>query len=94
MSSISNNEYKDRKLNLNLTELVYNKTFEEEMEEKRKVSIAEGYLEGLGVKVRTDMYGYYRNTYDILLDLGEYLDGKQEYNYSLLAACKKYFGDE
>ena len=94
MSSISNNEYKDRKLNLNLTELAYNKTFEEEMEEKRKVSIAEGYLEGLGVKVRTDMYGYYRNTYDILLDLGEYLDGKKEYNYSLLAACKKYFGDE
>ena len=94
MSSISSNEYKDRKLNLNLTELVYNKTFEEEMEEKRKVSIAEGYLEGLGVKVRTDMYGYYRNTYDILLDLGGYLDRKQEYNSLLLAACKKYLGEE
>ena len=59
------------------TSISYNKTFEEEMEEKRKVTIAEGYLEGLGVKVRTDMYGYYRNTYDILLDLGEYLSKKQ-----------------
>ena len=59
-----------------LSELVYNKTFEEEVEEQRRVSIAEGYLEGLGIKVKTDMYGYYRNTYDILLDLGEYLSKK------------------
>jgi len=55
------------------TSISYNKTFEEELEEKRKVAIAEGYLEGLGVKIKTDMYGYYRNTWDILLDLGEYL---------------------
>lgn len=59
---------------LTATSLSYNKTFEEEMEEKRKVSIAECYLESLGVKVKTDMYDYYRHTYDILLDLGEYLD--------------------
>lgn len=72
---ISSNEY-TRNFKVNFTELVYNKTFEEEMEEQRKVSIAEGYLEGLGVKVKTDMYGYYRNTYDILLDLGEYLSKK------------------
>ena len=55
------------------TTITYTKTFEEEMEEKRKVSIAENYLEGLSIKVKTDMYGYYRHTYDILLDLGEYL---------------------
>lgn len=58
---------------LTATSLTYERTYEEEMEEQRKVSIAEGYLKGLGVKVKTDMYGYYRNTYDILLDLGEYL---------------------
>ena len=70
---ISGNEYKERSIKLNFDELTYNKTFEEEMEERRKVSIAESYLEGFGVKVKTDMYGYYRNTYNILLDLGEYL---------------------
>ena len=64
---------------LTATSLTYERTYEEELEEQRKVSIAEGYLEGLGVKVKTDMYGYYRNTYDILLDLGEYLDKKDKH---------------
>lgn len=53
--------------------LTYSKTPEEEFEEQRRVSIAENYLESLGIKVKTDMYGYYRHTYDILLDLGKYL---------------------
>lgn len=75
-TSISTNTYTDRNYELDFGELVYNKTFEEEMEEQRKASVAEGYLTGLGVKVRTDMYGYYRHTYDILLDLGEYLSKK------------------
>ena len=56
------------------TTLSYTKTFDEEMEEERKTLLATRYLESLGVKVKTDMYGYYRNTYDIILDLGEYLD--------------------
>ena len=55
------------------TELSSSKTPEDRYEEERKVSIAENYLEGLGIKVKTDMYGYYRDTYDILKDLGEYL---------------------
>lgn len=55
------------------TALVSSKTFEEELDEQRKVFLAEGYLEGLGIKVKTDMYGYYRHAYDILRDLGEYL---------------------
>ena len=76
MSSISSNIYTKKSYKLNLGELVYSKTYEEEMEEKQKVAIAEDYLENLGVKVRTDMYDYYRNTYDILLDLGEYLSKK------------------
>lgn len=53
--------------------LSYSKTPEEEFEEQRKVLLAETYLESLGIKVKTDMYGYYRHTYDILLDLGNYL---------------------
>lgn len=53
--------------------LSYSKTPEEEFEEQRKVLLAETYLESLGIKVRTDMYGYYRHTYNILLDLGNYL---------------------
>lgn len=68
---ISSNKYPKKNFKLNLGELVYSKTSEEEMEEQRKVSLAESYLEGLGIKVKTD-YGYYRNTYDILMDLGEY----------------------
>lgn len=55
------------------TSLSYSKTPEEEFEEQRKVLLAENYLESLGIKVKTDMYGFYRNTYDILLDLGKYL---------------------
>lgn len=74
--------------------LTYSITPEEEFEEQRKVSLAENYLESLGIKVRTDMYGYYRHTYDILFDLGEYLDKKKEYNSSLLTACKKYLSEE
>ena len=53
--------------------LTYSKTPEEEFEEQRRVLLAENYLESLGIKVKTDMYGYYRHTYDILLDLGEYI---------------------
>lgn len=71
--SVSNNEYKDRKLNLNLGELVYNKTYEEEMEEKRKIELAISHLEGLGVEVVSE-YGFYRNIYNVLKDLGECLD--------------------
>lgn len=63
------NEDKNTYLN---TELVYNKTPEEEFEEQQKVSLAECYLEGCGIEVKTK-YGYYRNTYDILLDFGKYL---------------------
>lgn len=55
------------------TSLSYSKTPEEEFEERRKVLLAENYLESLGIKVKTDMYDFYRNTYDILLDLGKYL---------------------
>lgn len=90
---ISSNEYKDRKLNLNLDDLVYNKTYEEEMEEKRKIDLAISHLEGFGVEVKTE-YGYYRNIYNVLKDLGECLAKTQEYNSSLLTACRKYLGEE
>lgn len=55
------------------TSLTYSKTPEEEYEEQRNVALAESYLESFGIKVKTDNYGYYRHTYDILLDLGKYL---------------------
>lgn len=60
------------------TSLTYSKTPEEEFEEQRKASLAESYLESIGIKVRTDMYGFYRHTYDILIDLGEYLSKKSK----------------
>ncbi len=56
----------------NDTKLEYTKTYEEEQEEQSKVATAEYYLKRFGVETKTD-YGYYRNTYDILKDLGEYL---------------------
>ena len=71
--SISSNKYSDRSFKLNLGDLVYNKTFEEEMEEKRKMELAINHLEVLGVKVVSE-YGYYRNIYNVLKDLGECLD--------------------
>lgn len=55
------------------TKLEYTKTYEEEQEEQKLVATAEGWLENIGIKIKTDNYGYYRNTYDILKDLGEYL---------------------
>ena len=73
--SISSNKYLDRSFKLNLGDLVYNKTFEEEMEEKRKIELAINHLEGLGVEVVSE-YGYYRNIYSVLKDLGECLDKK------------------
>lgn len=71
--SISSNKYVERDLELNLGDLVYNKTFEEEMEEKRKLDLAINHLEGLGVEV-VSKYGFYRNIYNVLKDLGECLD--------------------
>ena len=61
---ISSNTYTERNYKLDLTELAYSKTPEEEREEQLMVATAEGYLESLGIKVKID-YGYYRNTYDI-----------------------------
>lgn len=73
--SISSNKYSDLSFKLNLEGLVYNKTFEEEMEEKRKIELAISHLEGLGVEVVSE-YGFYRNIYNVLKDLGECLDKK------------------
>lgn len=71
--SISSNKYSDRSFKLNLGDLVYSKTYEEEMEEKRKMELAIRHLEGLGVEVVSE-YGHYRNIYNVLKDLGECLD--------------------
>jgi hypothetical protein len=54
------------------TKLEYTKTYEEEQKELEAVATSEYYLKRFGVETKTD-YGYYRNTYDILKDLGEYL---------------------
>ena len=76
--SISNIEpVKDLTLGELFGDLVYNKTFEEEMEEKRKMELAISHLEELGVEVVSE-YGFYRNIYNVLKDLGECLDKKQE----------------
>lgn len=70
---ISSNVYLKKSYKLNLDELAYNKTFEEEMEEQRKIELAISHLEGLGVEVVSE-YGHYRNIYNVLKDLGECLD--------------------
>ena len=69
---ILTNKYPDEKYELD-TSLTYNKTFEEEMEEKRKMGLAISHLEALGVEVVSE-YGFYRNIYNVLKDLGECLD--------------------
>lgn len=70
--AISTNEYQDREYNLSLGELEYNKTFEEEKEEEYKIQLAISHLESFGVEVETK-YGFYRNIYNVLKDLGECL---------------------
>ena len=57
--------------------IAYNITFEEEMEEQRKMELAISHLESFGVEVRIK-YGAYRNIYNVLKDLGECLDKKQK----------------
>lgn len=71
--SISNNVYTKKNYELNLNSLAYSKSFEEEMEEHAIVATAETWLEARGIKVKTDLYGYYRNTFDILKDFGKWL---------------------
>jgi hypothetical protein len=58
--------------------LEYTKTYEQEREEQLMVATAESYLESLGIKVKIE-YGYYRNTWDILKDFGEYLSKNNKY---------------
>lgn len=89
---ITNNTDLDNRVFLD-TSLTYNKTFEEEMEEQRKIEMAIYHLEKLGVKVKTE-YGYYRNIYNVLKDLGECLDKTHDRDSLLLAACRKYLGEE
>lgn len=68
MTSISTiNAYPAKEYKL---DLAYNKTYEEEMEEKRKLELAINFLEGFGVEVVSE-YGHYRNIYNVLKDLGE-----------------------
>lgn len=69
---IANNVYLDRNFKFDIGGLSYSKTAEEEMEEKRKVSLAVDYLRALGVNAVTED-GYYRASYNILNDLGESL---------------------
>lgn len=75
---ISSNKYSERNYKIDFTKLEYSKTPEEEREEQLMAATAESYLESLGIKVKTE-YGYYRNTWDILKDFGEYLSKNNKY---------------
>ena len=50
--------------------LINSKTFEEEINEAANVEAGIQYLEKLGITVKTN-YGYFRNAYNIIHDLGE-----------------------
>jgi hypothetical protein len=76
---ISSNKYTGRNMRIDLTKLEYSKTPEEEREEQLMIATAEGYLESLGIKTKTE-YGYYRYTWDILKDFGEWLSKNNKYN--------------
>ena len=76
---ISSNTYTERNYKIDFTKLEYSKTPEEEMKEQASVALAESYLESLGIKVKTDMYGFYRDTYSILKDFGDYLSKNSIY---------------
>ena len=74
----SSNTYTERNYKIDFTKLEYSKTPEQEREEQLMVATAESYLESLGIKIKTE-YGYYRNTWDILKDFGEYLYKNNKY---------------
>ena len=74
---ISSNEH-TRNYKIDLTELVYSKTPEQEREEQLMAATARCYLESLGIKVSTK-YGHYRDTYDIMKDFGEWLSKNNKY---------------
>lgn len=59
-------------------ELVYNRSAEPETKEEQMALAAELWLEGRGITVKTD-YGYYRSTFDILKDFGEYLSNNDRH---------------
>ena len=69
---ISSNAYSNENYKLDLLDLAYHKTPEEVAKETAKVVAAEMWLEARGIDLKTE-YGYYRNTWDILKDFGEYL---------------------
>ena len=63
-----------------MNELMYSKTHEQEFEENLNALVAEGYIKKTyGVSVTTDYV--YRNTFDILVDLGNYLVNIKKVNY-------------
>jgi hypothetical protein len=75
---MSSNVYTKKSYKLDLdTDLVYNKTYEEEMEEQRKLQLAIDFFESRGVEV-VSKYGHYRNIYNVLKDFGEYLNSQKE----------------
>ena len=75
---ISSNTYTERNYKIDFTTLEYSKTTEQEREEQLMAATAEGYLESLGIKIKTE-YNYYRNTYDILKDFGKWLSENNKY---------------
>lgn len=75
---ISSNTY-ERNYKIDLTELAYSKSPEQEREEQNMIATAESYLESLGIKVKTE-YGYYRFVSDILKDFGEWLSKNNKYS--------------
>jgi hypothetical protein len=80
---ISSNTY-DKNYKVDLLKLESIKNPEEDLREQELVNTAEGYLENLGIKIKTD-YGYYRYTYDILKDLGEYLTENNIYKVDTIS---------
>ncbi len=80
---ISSNVYNKKNYKLDLCELAYNKTYEEEMEEQRKVQLAIDYFEAIGIEVKIE-YGGYRHIYNVLRDFGEYLNSQDEVKKSSL----------
>ena len=56
-----------------MSDLIYSKTPEQEFEENLNALVAEEYLKRTYNVKTTTNYGYYRNTFDILKDLGSYL---------------------
>lgn len=74
---------------LSLTDLTTLVSTNDPVTDKENCTKAELFLNSFGVKTRTEDYGYIRNAYDILVDLGKYLSSLDTMDLTMSVCLSK-----